>query len=66
MKEYRTTLELDPETSYTYVELGPVEGMPAWHCLAQPSRWPFPTPESAQRFASAARGRHPGREVTVR
>lgn len=66
MKEYRTTLDLDPETKYSYVEMGPIEGMPAWHEQSQPSRYPFPTPEAAERFAASHRAQYPGREINVR
>ncbi|AHJ86685.1 hypothetical protein CRB1_74 [Mycobacterium phage CRB1] len=65
MKEYRKTIVTEDRGS-TFVELGPIAGMPSWHQQAQPSRWPFPTPEAAERFAAAARERHPGREVNVR
>ncbi|ACE79995.1 hypothetical protein Pukovnik_69 [Mycobacterium phage Pukovnik] len=65
MKEYRTTLELDPETSYTYVELGPIPELPLWHCQAHPSRFPFPKEKAAFRFAEAQRYDHPNREVVV-
>ncbi|QTF81494.1 hypothetical protein SEA_TARSUSIV_70 [Mycobacterium phage TarsusIV] len=63
MKEYRTTLDLDPETSYTYVEMGPKPEMPYWHESAQPSRFPFPKEQAAFRFAEAHR--EPGRKVQV-
>ncbi|AHG23857.1 hypothetical protein CH25_gp29 [Mycobacterium phage EagleEye] len=66
MKEYRKSVDLDPDLDYTYVELGPVDGRPAWHPQAHPSRWPFPTPEAAQRFADGVRAEYPGREVVVR
>ncbi|AGR46487.1 hypothetical protein ODIN_73 [Mycobacterium phage Odin] len=66
MKEYRKTLELSADTNYTFVELGPVAGMPRWHEQSQPSRWPFPSPEAAERFAAANRAQYPGREVVVR
>ncbi|ATN92201.1 hypothetical protein SEA_TIPSYTHETREX_72 [Mycobacterium phage TipsytheTRex] len=64
-KEYRKTLDLNPETSYTYVEMGPIPDMPSWHIQAQPSRFPFPTPEAALRFAQAAAVRDPGRDVVI-
>ncbi|ABE67395.1 hypothetical protein PBI_CHE12_76 [Mycobacterium phage Che12] len=66
MKEYRKTLDLGTGESYTYVEMGPVADMPPWHQLSQPSRFPFPTPEAAERFAAANRAQYPGREVVVR
>ncbi|ALF02217.1 hypothetical protein SEA_LADYBIRD_76 [Mycobacterium phage LadyBird] len=65
MKEYRKALDLESEGS-TFVELGPIEGMPPWHQQAQPSRWPFPSKVAAERFAAGERERHPGREVNVR
>lgn len=65
MNEYRKTLELDPETSYTNVEMGPVPGMPLWHHLSQPSRYPFPTEKAGFRFAETNKARHPEREVVV-
>ncbi|AAC18510.1 hypothetical protein SEA_LAKES_75 [Mycobacterium phage Lakes] len=65
MKEYRKTLDLSTGTSYTYVELGPIPDMPKWHQSAQPSRWPFPTPEAAFRFARAHSEERPDREVII-
>ncbi|AIK67788.1 hypothetical protein PBI_EQUEMIOH13_72 [Mycobacterium phage Equemioh13] len=65
MKEYRTTLELDPGASYTYVELGPIPELPPWHVQSQPSRWPFPKEKAAFRFAEAHKADHPNREVAV-
>ncbi|QFG10439.1 hypothetical protein KIV65_gp28 [Mycobacterium phage Anthony] len=50
---YRKTLELDRDSDYTYVDLGGVV-------------YPFPTPEAAERFATAERSRRPGVTITVR
>ncbi|QFG04645.1 hypothetical protein PBI_KEZIACHARLES14_71 [Mycobacterium phage Keziacharles14] len=63
MQEYRTTLELDPETQYTYVEMGPKPDVPLWHHLASPSRYPFPKESAAFRFAEAHK--EPGRKIHV-
>ncbi|QGH80634.1 hypothetical protein SEA_RAHALELUJAH_74 [Mycobacterium phage Rahalelujah] len=64
IKEYRTTLDLDPDTEYTYVEMGPKPDMPLWHHLAQPSRYPFPKEAAAFRFAEAHK--EPGRKIQVK
>ncbi|AUV62026.1 hypothetical protein KIV63_gp18 [Mycobacterium phage SWU2] len=64
MNTYRTSVDLDGDT-YTYVEMGPVPGMPLWHHLSQPSRWPFPKEQAAFRFAETAKGSHPQRDVVV-
>ncbi|UJD21171.1 hypothetical protein SEA_SORORFAGO_74 [Mycobacterium phage SororFago] len=63
MNEYRTTLELDPETRYSFVEMGPKPGMPHWHEQAHPGRFAFPTEKAAFRFAESHR--EPGRKVQV-
>ncbi|QGJ90214.1 hypothetical protein PBI_SHEAKEIRA_68 [Mycobacterium phage SheaKeira] len=63
MDEYRKTLDLDAETSYTWVELGPKPDVPLWHHLASPSRYPFPKENAAFRFAEAHKT--PGRKVQV-
>lgn len=65
LAEYRKTIELDPDTKYHWVQLGPIPGLPDWHVQSQPSRWPFPTPEAAMRFAKAHKERDPLREVAV-
>ncbi|AMS01060.1 hypothetical protein SEA_ARCHERNM_66 [Mycobacterium phage ArcherNM] len=63
MREYRTTIDLDSETRYTYVELGAHPDKPAWHHLAEPNRYPFPSEQAAWRFAEAHKV--PGRKVQV-
>ncbi|QAY14239.1 hypothetical protein SEA_HEXAMO_73 [Mycobacterium phage Hexamo] len=63
IKEYRKEIELDLNQGYTFVELGLAPEMPAWHHLAQPSRWPFPSENAAFRFAEAHKV--PGRDVAV-
>ncbi|UJD20909.1 hypothetical protein SEA_ZIMMER_71 [Mycobacterium phage Zimmer] len=65
MNEYRTTVDLDPETRYSFVEMGPVPEMPLWHHLAQPTRFPFPSERAAFRFAESNKAQHPRREVRV-
>jgi len=65
MQEYRTTTELNPETEHTFVEMGPIPDLPAWHQQAQPSRFPFPTKEAALRFARTHSERDPGRKVVI-
>lgn len=62
-ESYRRELELDPEASYTYVELGPRPTLHAWHTLSEPTRYPFPTEQAAFRFAE--NHREPGRRVRV-
>ncbi|BBC43629.1 hypothetical protein PBI_AN9_75 [Mycobacterium phage AN9] len=65
MSEYRKTIELDASSEYTFVELGPIEDMPKWHHAAQPSRWPFPTPEAALQFARGESERHQREYVII-
>ncbi|ASZ75237.1 hypothetical protein PBI_MISSWHITE_71 [Mycobacterium phage MissWhite] len=65
MKTHKKTLDLSSESEYTFVEMGPIPDLPPWHQQSHPSRFPFPTPEAAQRFAQAAAVRHPGREVVI-
>ncbi|AOZ61310.1 hypothetical protein SEA_DARTHPHADER_70 [Mycobacterium phage DarthPhader] len=65
MNEYRKTIDLDPETRSTFVELGPVPGFPPWHFAAQPARYPFPSEKAGFTFANSEKSRHPGRKVMV-
>lgn len=65
MNEYRTTIELDAETRYYWVELGPIPGYPDWHVQSKPSRYPFPAPQAAGRFADSHRKMWPGRSIEV-
>ncbi|AER48780.1 hypothetical protein CM07_gp34 [Mycobacterium phage Alma] len=62
--EYRKDIELEEETRYTWVEMGPKPNMPLWHHLAQPCRYPFPKENAAFRFAEAHK--EPGRKIQVR
>ncbi|AFV51202.1 hypothetical protein ST20ES_74 [Mycobacterium phage 20ES] len=64
MREYRKTIVTE-ETGSTFVELGPIPELPAWHVQANPSRWPFPKEKAAFRFAEAHKADHPNREVVV-
>ena len=57
-------------TAYIYVHCGPlptIDGRPtpAWHPLATPVSYAFPTREAAERFAARHRERDPGRIITV-
>ena len=59
------------QCSYVYVELGPlptISGVttPAWHVLSEPSRYPFPSSEAAERFANAHKERDPDRVISIR
>ncbi|ASR77177.1 hypothetical protein KIV66_gp70 [Mycobacterium phage MyraDee] len=60
MKEYRTGIVLDPESTYWYVEMGVLNH------LNGASRYPFPTEHAAIRFAAAHKRRAPHRAITVR
>ncbi|AVP41918.1 hypothetical protein SEA_JSQUARED_76 [Mycobacterium phage Jsquared] len=65
-REYRKTLDLDPDSTYTYVEMGPVPDKPKWHQeLYASQKYPFPTPEAARLFAQSEAVRHPGREIVI-
>jgi len=52
-----------PDSEYVWVVLGPIAGLPAWHQQAGTGRYPFPTVEAAELFASAHR--LDGREAVV-
>lgn len=65
MKEYRKSIELDPDTSYSFVEMGPIPELPSWHEQSNPSRYPFPTEKAAFTFAHSHKALHPNREVAV-
>lgn len=66
MNEHRTEIPLDPEVSYSYVEMGPTPNSPLWHQdIYNRSRYAFPTEQAAFRFANHERGRHPGRTIIV-
>ncbi|QJD50277.1 hypothetical protein SEA_IWOKEUPLIKEDIS_74 [Mycobacterium phage Iwokeuplikedis] len=45
------------------MEMGPKPDMPSWHEQSKPSRFPFPSPDAALRFARAHD--EPGREVII-
>lgn len=57
--------EMADLTRYTWVELGPVPGMPKWHEQSKLSRWPFPTREAARKFARFHKDQEPGRDVVI-
>ncbi|QBP31088.1 hypothetical protein SEA_REFUGE_70 [Mycobacterium phage Refuge] len=63
MNEYRKNL--DPVSGSTHVELGPLPELPLWHTSAHPSRWPFPSEESARKFAEARKAERPDRTVAI-
>lgn len=66
MKEYRKTLDLDSEKSYTYVSMGPIPGQPPWHQeLYAEQTYPFPTEDAALTFARTHKAKDPGREVVI-
>jgi len=57
-------------SAYVYVHCGPIPTVqgaptPAWHPLASPVSYPFPTRAAAERFAEYHRQRDPGRVITV-
>ena len=54
-----------PASEYTWVELGPIPGVPGWHIQSKPTSYPFPTENAAIKFAINARLEYPGREVVV-
>ncbi len=56
MNEYRKDIPLSTETEYTWVHLGPIPDMPAWHTeLYAHQAYPFPTEAAAFRFANSHR-----------
>jgi hypothetical protein len=63
MTEYRKGL--GPITGSHNVELGALPDKPDWHEQAHPSRWPFPTEESAVKFAEARKAERPDRDVVI-
>lgn len=65
MKEFRRDIEHRPDSDYFWVVLGPIPGYPDWHIQSQETRYPFPTPEAAERFADTHRKLWPGRSVEV-
>lgn len=65
LPEYRKTIDLDPNTDYTFVELGPIPELPSWHQQSNPSRFPFPTESAAFTFAKNTKYDHPNRQVVV-
>ncbi len=63
--KYRRELTLDTEKQYWYVDMGPKPGMPDWHVLSDPSRYPFPTERAAVRFSRNHKQIDPTRRVRV-
>lgn len=61
LNEYRKEIKHGPDSTYFWVELGPIPGYPDWHIQSEAIRYPFPTAEAAERFAAAHQS--PGREV---
>lgn len=65
MNEYRTEIPLDDADRYVWVLMLGIPGFPDRHKQSKPSKYPFPTPEAAERFAYAHSDAYPGRPVIV-
>lgn len=65
MAEYRKNVPLNHHTEYTWVELGPIPGLPPWHEQSKPASYPFPNEAAAVRFAHNHKASCPDRDVSV-
>ena len=65
LKEYRKEITHDPDTTYAWVELGPIPGKPDWHQQSKRSSFPFPTNTAAALFATNNKAEYPDRQVAL-